>query len=93
MPGSLLGRLGKERKRGQVLIAFWTQIDTDEHRLKEEEGRGKGGRYLLLLCRSAIKPQESESRSCLGNGVSRLFCFSVIVHRPDEISANDISVS
>jgi len=38
MPGSLLGRLGKERKRGQVLIAFWTQIDTDEHRLKEEEG-------------------------------------------------------
>ena len=36
-----VGRLGKKRKRGQVLIDFWTQIDTDEHRL-EEEGRGKG---------------------------------------------------
>jgi len=45
-----------------ILIDFWTQIDTDEHRLKEEEGREKGGRYLLLLCRSAIKPQERRKK-------------------------------
>jgi hypothetical protein len=44
------GRLGKERKRGQVLIYFWTQIDTDEHRLKEEEGRKEGKKGAGTYC-------------------------------------------